>query len=365
MRRSIDYPFLLATGALVIVGFLVFLSASLGLLTRSGGAAFSQVAANQFLFGVVLGTFGAYFISRIDYRRLRPFAFYFFLFSVALTLLVFVPGLGLEINGAHRWLDIFGFSFQPSELLKLSAVIYLASLFASLRSEVGKPRGVVPLLLILLISAVVLLIEPDTDTLLVLGLASVSMYFAAGGRKRYILGLLGLGLLSIAALAFARPYLMDRFITFIDPSRDPQGSGYQIQQSLIAVGSGGLFGKGFGESTQKFSFLPEPIGDSIFAVAAEEFGLWGSLSLLLLFFAFLATGLRIAARAPDLFGGLAVSGLVILIAGQSFINIASLVGLFPLTGMPLLFVSHGGTALLMALLEVGFILSVSRHMKKS
>lgn len=365
MRRSVDYPFVFATGALVVIGFLVFLSASLGLLGRQGGAAFSSVAGNQFLFGIVAGILGAYLISRFDYRRLRPIALYFFLFSIGLSLLVFAPGIGIELKGAHRWLNVLGFSLQPSELLKFSAVLYLATLIAVHREDMRKPRGILPLLGVLLISAAVLIPEPDTDTVLVLALAAVSMYFVGGGRKRYILALLGVGVAAVAALALMRPYFMDRLLTFVDPSRDPQGSGYQIQQSLIAIGSGGITGKGFGESTQKFFFLPEPIGDSVFAVAAEEFGLWGSLLLVLLFFLFLATGLRVAARAPDFFGGLLVSGLVILIAGQSFINIASLIGVFPLSGMPLLFVSHGGTALLTTLLETGVVASVSRHMRKS
>ncbi len=365
MKKGVDYPFLLATGALLLLGFLVFLSASLGLLAREGGASFSSVATNQFLFGIVLGIFGAFVVSRIDYRRLRPLALIFFGLAVLLTLLTFVPGIGVELKGANRWLDVLGFSFQPSEVLKFASIFYLAALIANLRKEIVTLRGLMPLASILGISSIILLLQPDTDTVLVLTLAGVSMYFLAGGKIRYILGLSILAVGALALLAFMRPYVMDRIVTFVDPARDPQGSGYQIQQSLIAIGSGGILGKGFGESTQKFSFLPEPIGDSIFAVAAEEFGLWGSLLLLLLFFAFLATGLRIAARAPDLFGGLLSAGLVILIAGQSFINIASLVGIFPLTGMPLLFVSHGGTALLITLLEVGVILSISRQMRKS
>ena len=189
------------------------------------------------------------------------------------------------------------------------------------------------------------------------------MLFAAGGRVSH-LGLLALvGVLAIGIAAYERPYVAKRIETFLDQSADPRGSGYQIQQSLIAVGSGRLVGRGFGQSIEKFSYLPEPTGDSIFAVAAEEFGFIGSTLLVILFAIFGILGLRIAARAPDPFGGLVVVGLITMIVGQSFFNIASSVGLVPLVGIPLIFVSHGGTALALSLAEVGVILSVSRHMK--
>ena len=156
---------------------------------------------------------------------------------------------------------------------------------------------------------------------------------------------------------------MDRILTFLNPSSDPLGNGYQIQQSLIAIGSGHIFGRGFGQSVQKFDYLPEPMGDSIFAVFAEEFGFMGALLLLSLFIFFAFRGLKIATHSPDQFGGLLVVGIVILIVSQSFINIGSLIGIFPLTGLPLLFISHGGTALFFALVGVGIVLNVSRYAK--
>lgn len=364
MRKKIYLPFALVTGVLVFSGFWIFISASLGLLAREDGAAFSSVAVNQILFGLVGGGFAAFFFSRSDHKKLKPYIPYVFAGSVILMLLTFVPGIGVELKGASRWLSLGGFSFQPSELFKGAAVLLFARILSNRYREASQwKRGLIPCAGILALAALLLLLQPDTDTLLVIALALLSMLFAAGGRMAHILLLVLIGVTLAAGLFLSRPYLFERITTFIHPERDPQGSGYQIQQSLIAIGSGGLFGKGFGQSTQKFNNLPEPIGDSIFAVAGEEFGFLGGVGLLILYLLFIAFGLRIASRATDSFGGLASLGLVILIGGQSFINIASSVSLFPLSGMPLLFVSHGGTALLMALAEAGIIMSVSRSMR--
>ncbi len=358
--HGVNLSFLGITLALVGFGFIIFSSASLGLLSREGGATFSAVAAHQALFGLLLGSIAAYILSRFNHRHLQRLAPYVFAGTLLLTLLTFVPGIGLELKGAHRWLSIGSFTFQPAELLKFGTILFLASVFSSRHRDLTSLRGLGIFLAILVLPLGVLLFQPDTDTALVLGAAASAVFFAAGGKVRHFL-LLGLMAAGVGAmLLMSRPYLMDRLLTFVDPSRDPQGTSYQIQQSLIAIGSGELTGRGFGQSVQKFSYLPEPIGDSIFAVAAEEFGFIGSVGLVVLFFLFVASGLRIASHSRDFFGGLLVTGLVILIGGQSFINMASLLGLFPLSGMPLIFISHGGTALLAALAEVGIILSVSR-----
>jgi cell division protein FtsW len=187
------------------------------------------------------------------------------------------------------------------------------------------------------------------------------MALAAGTRLRHIVILGSVLVAGLVILALARPYLLDRVMTFVNPVEDPTGSGYQIKQSLIAVGSGGVFGRGFGQSVQKFHYLPEPIGDSVFSVAAEEFGFVGSVVIIGLFVFFAIRGLHIAARTPDRFGGLTVVGIVILIVTQSFLNIASMIGLVPLTGEPLVFISHGGTALMFALASVGIVLNISRY----
>jgi len=213
---------------------------------------------------------------------------------------------------------------------------------------------------IMAVPTVILLSQPDTGTLLSILIAGLSMFFVAGGRFRHLLFLTVIAAVGIGVIIFTRPYALDRVRTFIDPSADPLGSGYQIRQALIAIGSGQLSGRGFGQSIQKFSFLPEPLGDAVFAVAAEEFGFLGSIFIVFMFLAFTLRGLRISGRAPDQFSRLLALGIVILISSQSFINIAAMLGVLPLTGVPLLFVSHGGSALLFALAEVGVVLNISK-----
>jgi len=362
--KKTDTPFLLVFLALVFFGLLIFTSAALGLLARDGGATFSSVAVSQLLLGFVCGGIALVVLSRIDYRILRPYTAYFFGFAVFLTLLTFVPGIGLELKGASRWIDLGPITFQPVEVLKFAAVGFLAAIYAARFKQIQTIRGgVVPLVLVGGISAAILLAQPDTDGAAIILLACAAMLFAAGGRVWHLLLLALLAVMALGLIVYQRPYLAERFTTFINHSADPQGAGWQIQQSLIAVGSGGLTGRGFGQSIEKFSYLPEPIGDSIFAVAAEEFGFVGSVLLVALYAGVALLGLRIAARASDPFGGLLVLGLVVLIIGQSFMNISSILGLIPLSGLPLIFVSHGGTALAIALAEVGVILSVSRRMK--
>lgn len=361
--RPLDTPFLLVVCALIVFGLLIFTSAALGLLARDG-ATFTSVAVNQLLLGLLLGGIAMVVASRIDYKLWRPYMLYFFGVALFLTLLTFVPHIGLELKGAARWLNLGPVSFQPVELLKLAVVGLLAATYAgNFRKTDTFKGGIVPLMAIAGSSAVIVLLQPDTASAMMLAFAGVAMLFAAGGRIMHMVLLALVGVLMVGAAAVAYPHVRDRLMTYVHQTSDPQGSGYQVTQSLIAVGSGGITGRGFGQSIEKFSFLPEPIGDSIFAVAGEEFGWVGSVALVGLFAAFAVLGLRIAARAPDPFGGLLVVGLTTLIVGQSFFNIASAVALVPLVGVPLIFVSHGGTALAIALAEVGVILSVSRRMK--
>jgi cell division protein FtsW len=362
--KKADTPFFLTTAALVVFGLLIFTSAALGQLARDG-ASFTSVATSQILLGFVLGSVLLVILSRIDYKLWRRYTPYLFGIAVALTLLTFVPHIGLSLKGASRWIVIGGFSFQPEEVLKFTTILFLAAVYAARFKKIETLRsGILPLLLITGSSACILIAQPDTAGVIIIGMASAGMLFSAGGRVWHLALLVLLGVVAILAAALVYPHVAARIKTYMNQSADPQGSGYQVEQSLIAVGSGGVTGRGFGQSIEKFSYLPEPIGDSIFAVAGEEFGFIGSTALIILFAIFGILGLRIAARAPDPFGGLLVVGLVILIVGQSFFNIASTIALVPLVGVPLIFVSHGGTALALSLAEVGIILNVSRQMRK-
>ena len=249
--------------------------------------------------------------------------------------------------------------------MKIGFIIYMATwLSGTYKSISSTLHGTVPFFSIVAGVGFVLLLQPDTDTFLIMAVAATAMFIVAGGRWRDVLIMFVATVLLLALLMVMRPYVKDRILTFIDPSQDPLGAGYQINQSLIAVGSGGLTGRGFGQSIQKFEYLPEPIGDSIFAVYAEEFGFIGSTILIALLAVFTFRGYKIASHATDLFGMLIVVGFMTLIVTQAFLNIAAMLGLAPLSGLPLPFISHGGTALLATLLMVGIVLNVSKYQKK-
>lgn len=363
LSNSVDPWFLSILIGLVVAGFFVFLSASIGLLARDG-AHFGSVAATR-LFATLIGCVIAYAASVVHYKHLRRFALPLLLFSVALTALVFIPGVGFEHGGARRWISLFGISFQPAELLKIALVVYAAAFFSAAGGGVRTfSRGLFPFLALVGIAGFLLLLQPDVDTFLVLSLALFAMFAAAGGSLRHIGIICLIALIGLGALVFSRPYIKERVMTFIYPAADPQGAGWQIKQSLIAIGSGEFSGKGFGQSVQKFSYLPEPIGDSIFAVAAEEFGFVGGTLLIVLLLAFILRGLRIASRSPDAFSGLLSTGIVILIGASAFMNIASMLGIIPLSGLPLALISHGGTALVLTLAEAGMLLNISRYQKQ-
>lgn len=363
MRHSLDRTLLILIIVLVIFGFLIFSSASLGLLARQG-ASFSSVAFSQILFGIVGGSIAFFLTSTIHYRLWRQYAFWIFVATLLLTLCVFLPGIGFAHGGAQRWILIGSFSMQPSEFLKIGFTIYMATWLSGMKGHLNDfKNGTLPFVILLGGVGVPLLLQPDTDTYLIMVAASLAMFITAGGKIRDVIIMGIAGVLLIAILAFTRPYIKDRIETFLNPASDPQGSGYQIKQSLIAVGSGGFIGRGFGQSIQKFEYLPEPNSDSIFAVYAEEFGFLGSVILILLFSGLALRGYRIASHAQDLFGMLLAVGIITVIIAQVFLNIAAMLALAPLSGLPLPLFSHGGTALLVTLAALGIVLNVSRYQK--
>lgn len=359
--KSVDAILLILIGLLVFAGFFIFSSASLGLLARDG-ASFGSVAFSQFFFGIVGGGLALLVTSHIYYRNWRQYAFYIFIITALFTLAVYIPGIGMSHGGATRWIDLGFTTVQPSEFLKLGFVIYVAALLSGTHKQLGTWRyGVLPFVGVLAIVGAITLSLPDTDTFLMMAMAGLAMFITAGARWKHIF-LMGIaGILLLATVVFMRPYLMDRFTTFMHPDSDPLGSGYQIQQSLIAIGSGGMFGRGYGQSIQKFEYLPEPIGDSVFAVYAEEFGFLGSFMLILVLSFFTFRGFKIATQSSDLFGMLLVVGFMTLIVSQSFLNIAAMTAIAPLSGLPLPFISHGGTALMATLGALGIVLNVSKY----
>ncbi|HVS79868.1 MAG TPA: putative peptidoglycan glycosyltransferase FtsW [Candidatus Paceibacterota bacterium] len=367
MKRAgkIDKPFLIAVIILVVAGYFIFSSASLGLLA-SQQAKYSNVAFNQTFFGLFLGSIACIITSRLDYRIWRKYSLILFVLSAIMTLLVFVPHIGFSHGGATRWINLGVTTFQPSELLKISFIFYFSAWIAKYKDKVNSFKyGFLPFLVLIGIVGAILIKQPDTGTFAVTFAAGLAIYLVAGASWLYLLLLVAGSALGLFVIAKLRPYVMARFTTFLDPSADALGAGYQLQQSLIAIGSGRFLGRGFGQSIQKFNYLPEPIGDSIFAVMSEEFGFLGSVTLVLLFLFLTVRGLKIAATSPDTFGRLVTVGIVILIISQAFINMGGMLAIMPLKGITLPLVSQGGTALFMTLAEIGIIVNISKFSKES
>jgi len=365
-EKKVDKVFLGVVISLLITGFAIFISACMGILAKDS-LQFGSIVSKQIFFGIIFGLIACFIFSNIDYKIYKKYALFIFIMSAVLTSLVFVPGLGTKLNTfASRWIILFGFSFQPVAVLNIGAIIYWSAWLSYIKERVSTLKfGFMPLLAIITIIGGLLLSQPDTDSFLILCTTCIFMFLVAGGRKRYVILLSILGIICLSVLAFSRPYVMSRIETFIHPGDNSQTSGYQVQQSLIAIGSGQVFGKGLGQSIQKYNFLPESISDTIFAVLAEEGGFVFCVFVIGLFIFFVFRGFRIAIKSPDIFGGLLVVGIVILTILQSFTNIASVLGIIPFSGLPLAFFSQGGTAMLMVLVQVGIILNISRHGKSS
>lgn len=357
----IDRPLALLIALLVVSGALMFASAAFGLLARGQGG-MSSVVFNHLALGVGAGLVALLVGASIDYRRWQPLAPYLFCLAILATALVFVPHIGFEHGGGRRWIVLLGFSAQPSEALKLAGVVAAAAYFAAMR-ETGTTllRGVGGFLALLAMPAILLIFQPDIGTLGVISISMFAVYFAAGARVRDIALIAVIALVALSALVYTRPYMMDRITTFLDPAKGHQAEGYQIKQALIAIGSGGLSGRGLGQGIQKFTYLPEPMGDSIFAVLGEELGFIGTTGLVGVFLLFALRGYTVAARATDLFGGLLAIGISTYLAAEAFINMAAMLGIAPLTGIPLTFISQGGSAMLVSLASAGILLSISRR----
>lgn len=350
---------------LVVGGIAMFASASLGLLAREDGAGPWRLAFTQLALGLLPGALALVLARYTPLALIEKLSPYAYLAALCATLLVFVPGIGEEYNGAQRWIDLGFTTIQPSEFLKLGVILMLAFYLSKMRGKLDDIRtGLIPFSLIVGLPCLVLLLQPNTSTVLVIGATALALYILAGAPWRDILLIALAAVIAGGVLIANRPYLMHRVATFMNPAENAQTTGYQIQQSLIAIGSGGAVGRGFGQSAQKFSYLPEAHGDSVFAVYAEEFGFFGSVLLVFLFAAFALRGFAIAADASTLFAALAATGATLIITLSAFLNMGAMLGIFPLTGLPLPFISHGGTALLMALATVGIILNVAAHRKR-
>ncbi|KKT09318.1 MAG: Cell division-specific peptidoglycan biosynthesis regulator FtsW [Parcubacteria group bacterium GW2011_GWA1_43_21] len=360
-RKKADSFFLFMVITMVLVGFFIFSSAAMGQLTKDG-ANFIVIVSKQLAI-MALGLLVMIVASSIDYKKYRKVALPFFVIAVILSCLVLIPGLGMSAGGAKRWLLLGPLSFQPAEFLKFAMIVYLSAWLATRKEKVKDfYNGFVPFFCLIGILGVVLAImQRDTGSFLVACLTAMTLFFMAGGRIKHLALLALVAVLAISVLAYVRPYVRDRIVTFLNPATDIQGASWQINQSLIAIGSGGITGRGFGQSLQKYNFLPEPIGDSIFAVAGEEFGFVGANMIIVFFLIFALWGIKLATKITDPFGRFLTLGFICQVFIQATINIGAMIGILPLTGVPLLFISHGGTALLFTLLEMGIILNISKQ----
>jgi cell division protein FtsW len=315
----------------------------------------------QVVYGI-MGIAAMVTLSNVDYRFWRKTSGLMLVLTILLLLSVFVLSKG-KINGAHRWITIGPIqSFQPSELAKLTLIIYLAGWLSQREKVIGDIAGTfIPFTIILSAIAFLMLREPDFGTLIIMVVIAVTMYFVAGMTwKQIILGVVVLGLAG-GAIAIASPYRLNRILTFLDPQQDTSGISYHVNNITIAVGSGGLTGLGFGESRQKRNFLPEPHTDSIFAVITEELGSLRSVLLIFVFAYLVIRGFRIAMYAEDMFGKLLATGITTWFAFQAGMNLGAVLHLLPLVGIPLPFISYGGTSLLICLTAAGILLNVSRY----
>lgn len=314
------------------------------------------------LFGIVLGLAAFWFFSQVDYHIWERYGFVFLVISIVLLLLVFIPGLSAHYGKARSWINIFGFSLQPSELVKLSFLIYLSAWLARRGQKIRDfSQGTAPFMVVLGSIGMLMILQPDIGTLFIITIISLITWFIGGANIKHIIVIMLLGILGLFLMVKAMPYQANRFKCFIDPSFGLADVCYQVNQSLIAVGSGGFFGRGFGGSRQKFMYLPEVSGDSIFPIIGEEMGMLVSSLLIIAFIFLFYRGYLVSKNAPDAFGRLLSLGIVSWIVIQAVINIGGMINLMPMTGVPLPFISYGGTAILSALAATGILVNISKQ----
>jgi len=355
-----DYLLLVAAAMLIIAGMLAVYSSSFAVGYHEYGNT-NYFVARQAVFALV-GVAAMVFFMRMDYNRLRRLSLPMLLIALFALLLVLVPGIGVERNGASRWLEFGPISIQPSEYAKLAVIIYISAWLTSRGQDINKfSLGFLPFVLMLGIVGGLIIAEPDMGTTIVVLLAASTLFFVAGAPLSHLALLLAVGGFISFMVVQEREYQMDRLMSYIDPEGDPQGNGFQILQLLIALGSGGPLGLGWAESRQKFFYVPGAHTDGVFAIIGEELGFVGLMLVIGLFAFFIYRGLKITVGARDRFGTLLSIGIISWIAFQSLINVAGITRTIPLTGVPLPFLSYGGSSLIALMAAVGVLLSVSRY----
>ncbi|MBI2450672.1 MAG: putative lipid II flippase FtsW [Candidatus Nealsonbacteria bacterium] len=356
-----DYILALITTILLLLGIIVLASVSTAISQQKFGSPYFYLIRHLLVGlapGILLG-FIAYKVPLAFWEKRAPF---FLLISLFLTALVFFPKIGITLGGASRWLNLGFTSLQPSEFLKLTFILYLAAWLpqTAQKNKKNYSKILTAFLVILGLVALLLILQPNVSTLGIIAACGILIYFLSGSPWKYNLMIFSGALAVLAVLIKIAPYRFERILVFLRPDTDPMGMSYQIKQALIAVGSGGFWGRGLGMSIQKLGFLPEPMADSIFAVFSEETGFMGALVLILLFLIFTYRGMKIAKETIG-FCKLASFGITCWIIIQAFVNIGAMLAITPLTGIPMPFISYGGSAIIAELIGVGILLNISRN----
>lgn len=358
--KAPDFILLLTVTALVGLGVIMVFSSSNYKTHVLYGDAFYYLK-RQVLWAA-LGYMAMLAMSRFDYWRLKPLAKPAFLATLALLVLVLIPGVGRVAHGARRWIGIGNQAFQPSELSKVVMVVYFSAWLAAAPSRLKHfSRGILPYLILVGVVCALILAEPDLGTAVAIGGSAMLLLFSAGASLGHLLAIGAAAAPALALAIFGEEYRRRRFLAFLNPWADPLGAGFHIIQALYALGSGGVFGLGLGQSRQKFFYLPEQHTDFIFAIIGEELGFVGAITVLAAYLLLIWRGYRTAMAAPDLFGCLLAAGITSVIAVQALINIGVVTGTLPITGIPLPFLSFGGSSLIFTMAGMGILLNVSRH----
>ncbi len=353
----------------IFITVLILLSlGTIMIFSSSAPAAYNYMKGDTYFFlkkqmlYAPLGIVAMFITMNIDYRKLGRWSPVFLVVSLAMLAVVWIPGIGHIENGARRWFSIAGQSFQPSELAKLAVILFFSFSLSKRKDQLESFfKGLLPYLLLIGVYAGLLLLEPHLSGTIIIGMVASIILFSAGAKIRHFVLLSLPVLFGLAAVITFSEYRRSRVLSFLDPFKDPSGDGYQAIQSLYAIGSGGLFGRGLGRSLQKFLYIPEPYNDFILAVLAEELGFIGVLVVMLLFLIFIWRGIKVSMNAPDVFGSLTAIGITSLVAVQVVINVAVVTSSMPVTGMPLPFFSFGGTSLIFLMSGVGILLNISRY----
>jgi cell division protein FtsW len=358
-ERPSTYWLLLAlTGVLLVIGLVMVLSASSVQSLAEFGSTWVYFVRQ--VMWVLIGVVAMVVASRVDYRLLRRLSVPLLIGSLCLLVVVLVPGIGISVNGARAWLGAGPMRMQPSELVKLALLLFSCDLLARRHDRMHDARlTLVPILVVMGVTAFLMMLQPDLGSTMVMGAIVFAVLFVAGVPLLRLTGVFTGGSALALGLALAAPYRRNRLLAFLDPSRDPMNTGYQINQSLVGLASGGLFGVGLGESRSKYGFLPNAHTDFIFAIISEELGLVGALIVVVLFLGVATLGVKAALRAPDRFGMLLAAGITAWILAQALVNIGGVIGLMPITGLTLPFISSGGSSLVVTLASTGILLNVA------